>query len=99
MIQNAMQLFADELIPYTRFANQRPVVIIEQNQSNLSQLIELYLGLADIILVPNPYIGLRVINLFKSEHVEILAIEGLLGHGTYLQDEAAPQNLAISQLG
>lgn len=95
MIQDAMQFFADELIPYTRFSNQRPVVVIEQNQPNLSQLVELYLGLADIILVPNPYMGLRVINLFESEHVEILAIEGLLGHGTSLQDEAVAPSLAI----
>ncbi len=82
MIQDVMQFFADELIPYTRLSNQRPVVIIEQNQPSLGQLIELYLGQADIILVPSPYIGLRMINLFKSEHVEILAVEGMQGHRT-----------------
>jgi hypothetical protein len=84
MIQGASQILDDDVIPFSRFSTQRPVVIIEQNQPNLGQLIELYLGLGDIILVPNPYVGVRMIDMFISENVEILAIEGLLGKGTPL---------------
>ncbi|MCC4239329.1 hypothetical protein [Thalassospira povalilytica] len=79
-MQNVSEVRRDDPLVYGRFSNQRPVVIIEQNQENLDHLIDQYLGLADIILVPNAYIGLRMIKLFKSEDVEILAIEGLFGH-------------------
>ncbi|MHC8492060.1 hypothetical protein ACTU44_05020 [Thalassospira sp. SM2505] len=79
-------IHADDTAICCRAINQRPVVIIEQNQEDLGQLIGLYLGLADIILVPNAYVGVRMINLFRSEDVEILAIEGLLGYASSRQE-------------
>ncbi|MDG4717630.1 MULTISPECIES: hypothetical protein [Thalassospira] len=90
-MQNLLAMSPDDRGLLARCSEQRPVVIIEQNQSNLDELVGLYLGLADIILVPNAYIGLRMINLFKSENVPILAVEGLFGYGSSLQQEGAIQ--------
>lgn len=88
-------VYPNDVLPYCRHADQRPVVIIEQNQESLDQLIELYLGLADIILVPNAYVGLRMINLFKSRDVEILAIEGFLGYGSLRKESKLTRVLNV----
>jgi hypothetical protein len=94
-MQNPISSLADQIWPRNRHSTQRPVVVIEQNQKDLRQLIELYLGLADIILVPNAYVGLTMINQFKSQHIEIMAIEGLFGCGTSLQDKDVVPSLVI----
>lgn len=94
-MQHLSDTYPNDVLPYCRRADQRPVVIIEQNQESLDQLIELYLGLADIILVPNAYVGLRMINLFKSQDVEILAIEGFLGYGSLRKESKLTRVLSI----
>tara|TARA_R110000772_G_scaffold261701_1_gene380290 strand:- start:80 stop:478 length:399 start_codon:yes stop_codon:yes gene_type:complete len=77
MMLSATCCSGDDVIACRQPPHQRPVVIIEQNLANLDQAITQYLGLGDIILVPNPYHGLHMIRMFEAENIEIMAVVGI----------------------
>lgn len=53
-----------------------PIVVIDQNMPALGSLIQSYLGLAQIALVPNQRAGRRLLASLANQDVEILAVIG-----------------------